>query len=125
MQSCSHAVLQLPGADLVLQEITNLFNSNDMKPLNKEEVSSYLASNLKSWIQTETSITREFKFRNFVDAFSFMTAIALEAEKIDHHPDWKNVYNQVSVSLNTHSVKGITQLDFDLAKKIDALYKQT
>jgi len=95
-----------------------------MKPLTKEEVNSYLALNLKSWTYTDTAITRVFKFRNFVDAFSFMTGIALEAEKMDHHPDWKNAYDQVTISLNTHTVKGITQLDFDLAKKIDALYKQ-
>ena len=95
-----------------------------MKALTKEEVKSYLALNLKSWTQTETAIMQEFKFRNFVEAFSFMTAIALEAEKMDHHPDWKNVYNQVTISLNTHSANGITQLDFDLAKKIDAIYKK-
>ena len=96
-----------------------------MNPLTKEEIYNYLALNLKDWTYTQSAITREFKFRNFVDAFSFMTGIALEAEKMDHHPDWKNVYNQVSISLNTHTVKGITQLDFDLAKKIDAIYKQT
>ena len=95
-----------------------------MKPLTKEEVNSYLALNLKSWVHTETAITREFKFRNFVDAFSFMTAIALEAEKMDHHPDWTNVYDKVTISLNTHTAKGITQMDFDLAKKIDAIYKR-
>jgi len=94
-----------------------------MKPFTKEEVAIHLALKLKSWTQTETAITREFKFKNFVEAFSFMTGIALEAEKMDHHPDWKNVYNQVTISLNTHSAKGITQLDFDLAKKIDASYK--
>jgi 4a-hydroxytetrahydrobiopterin dehydratase len=94
-----------------------------MKPLTKEEVKSYLALNLKSWTQTETAITREFKFRNFVEAFSFMTGIALEAEKMDHHPDWRNVYDKVTILLNTHTAKGLTQLDFDLAKKIDAIYK--
>jgi 4a-hydroxytetrahydrobiopterin dehydratase len=95
-----------------------------MKPLTKEEVNSYLALNLKSWVNTESAITREFKFRNFVDAFSFMTAVALEAEKMDHHPDWTNVYDKVTISLNTHTAKGITQMDFDLAKKIDAIYKR-
>jgi 4a-hydroxytetrahydrobiopterin dehydratase len=95
-----------------------------MKPLTREEILSYLALNLKSWAFTETAITREFKFRNFVDAFSFMTAIALEAEKMDHHPDWPNVYDKVTISLNTHTAKGITQMDFDLAKKIDAIYKR-
>jgi 4a-hydroxytetrahydrobiopterin dehydratase len=95
-----------------------------MKALTKEEINSHLALNLKSWTYNDTAITREFKFRNFVDAFSFMTSIALEAEKMDHHPDWTNVYDQVTISLNTHSVKGISQLDFDLAKKIDAIYKR-
>jgi 4a-hydroxytetrahydrobiopterin dehydratase len=95
-----------------------------MKPLTKEEVKSHLALNLKSWTYVETAITREFKFRNFVDAFSFMTAIALEAEKMDHHPDWSNVYDKVTISLNTHIAKGITQLDFDLAKKIETIYKR-
>jgi 4a-hydroxytetrahydrobiopterin dehydratase len=96
-----------------------------MKPLTKEEVLSYLAMNLKSWTYTETAIRRELKFRNFIEAFSFMTGIALEAEKMDHHPDWTNVYDKVTISLNTHSANGITQLDFDLAKKIDASYNRS
>jgi len=95
-----------------------------MKPFSKEEINSQLAIHLKSWSYNENAITREFKFRNFVEAFSFMTSIALEAEKMDHHPEWKNVYNVVQISLNTHSAKGITQLDFDLARKIDDLYKK-
>lgn len=52
-----------------------------------------------------------------------MTAIALEAEKLDHHPDWSNVYNNVRISLNTHDAKGITTLDFDLANKIDNVFE--
>ena len=95
-----------------------------MKALTKEEVKSYLALNLKSWTQTETAIMQEFKFRNFVEAFSFMTAIALEAEKMDHHPDWTNSYNKLSISLSTHSAKGVTQMDFDLADKIDQTFKK-
>ncbi len=51
-----------------------------------------------------------------------MTAIALEAEKIDHHPNWKNVYNEVSISLNTHSAGGVTEKDFKLAGKIEEIY---
>jgi 4a-hydroxytetrahydrobiopterin dehydratase len=94
-----------------------------MKALAKDEIVTYIALHLKSWTYTETAITRDFKFENFVDAFSFMTAIALEAEKMDHHPDWSNVYNQVKIALNTHSAMGITQLDFDLAGRIDAIYK--
>jgi 4a-hydroxytetrahydrobiopterin dehydratase len=95
-----------------------------MRALTKDEVSSYLSIHLKNWTYTETAITRDLTFRNFVEAFSFMTAIALEAEKMDHHPYWTNVYNTLSISLNTHSAKGITQLDFDLANKIDTFYKR-
>ena len=94
-----------------------------MKALSKDEVISYLALHLKSWTFAETAIKREFIFKTFVEAFSFMTAVALEAEKIDHHPDWNNVYNTVHIALNTHSAKGITELDFDLANKIDVVYR--
>lgn len=94
-----------------------------MEAFSKNEVTSFLKLNLKNWAFEEAGIKREFKFKNFVEAFSFMTAAALEAEKMDHHPDWNNVYNRVTVILNTHSASGITQMDFDLAKKMDELYK--
>ena len=93
-----------------------------MNALSKDEVKTYLSLHLKNWKYDGTSIRRELKFKNFIEAFSFMTAIALEAEKMDHHPDWNNVYNQLNIALNTHTAKGITQLDFDLAHKIDTLY---
>lgn len=95
-----------------------------MKALSKDEVSNFLALHLKSWTYNGTAIKRDFKFGNFVGAFSFMTAIALEAEKMDHHPEWSNVYNTVNIALNTHSAKGITQNDFDLAKKIDEAFSR-
>lgn len=65
------------------------------------------------------AIRREFKFKNFSEAFSFMTRSALAAEKMDHHPEWSNVYNKVDVRLTTHSAGGVTALDIDLAKKMD------
>ena len=65
------------------------------------------------------SIARTFEFRNFSEAFAFMTRVALAAEKMDHHPDWSNVYKTVKVELSTHDAGGLTQLDFDLAAKID------
>jgi 4a-hydroxytetrahydrobiopterin dehydratase len=95
-----------------------------MKPFPNNEVVSYLANHLKNWNFKQTAIHRDFKFKTFVEAFSFMTAIALEVEKIDHHPDWTNSYNKVSIDLSTHSEKGITQLDFDLADQIDQIYKK-
>ncbi|CAN7329839.1 4a-hydroxytetrahydrobiopterin dehydratase [Rhizobium sp. LjRoot30] len=65
------------------------------------------------------AITRSFKFRNFAEAFGFMSEMALAAEKLDHHPEWFNVYARVDVTLNTHSVKGLSELDFKLALLMD------
>ncbi len=94
-----------------------------MKTFSDNEISGQLSKNLINWTFEKGVIKRDLEFRNFVEAFSFMTAIAFEAEKSDHHPTWTNTYNKVSIALNTHSAKGITQLDFDLANKIDAIYK--
>ena len=94
-----------------------------MKALTEQEVAKFQTVNLKDWTFEKNSITRSFKFKSFVEAFSFMTAIALEAEKLDHHPDWSNSYNKVSIALTNHEARGITQLDFDLANKIDRIFK--
>ena len=67
------------------------------------------------------SIRRKFTFRDFNEAFGFMTRVALAAEKMDHHPDWSNVYKTVDVTLNTHDAGGLTELDFKLARKMDRL----
>lgn len=67
-------------------------------------------------------IKKEFVFKNFVEAFSFMTAVALEAEKIDHHPEWSNVYNRVEICLTSHFCNGLSKLDVKLAKSIDSLF---
>lgn len=76
---------------------------------------------LKGWTLDEGvgSISREFVFRNFSEAFAFMTRSALAAEKLDHHPDWSNVYKTVKVTLSTHDAGGLTALDFDLARKMN------
>lgn len=65
------------------------------------------------------SIKRTFTFKNFSEAFAFMTRVALAAEKMDHHPEWFNVYKTVDITLNTHDAGGLTMLDFELAKKIN------
>lgn len=93
-----------------------------MKALQKKEVANYLSLHLKKWALIENSINRKLEFKTFVEAFSFMTAIAMEAEKLSHHPDWSNSYNKVSIKLSTHSSNGITQLDLDLANIIDKIY---
>lgn len=67
------------------------------------------------------SISRKFTFRNFSEAFAFMTRIALLAEKMDHHPDWRNVYRTVEISLSTHDQDGITALDIRMAEGINRL----
>jgi len=70
------------------------------------------------------AIRRSFRFRDFSEAFSFMTRVALAAEQADHHPEWSNVWNRVDVLLTTHSAGGVTQKDVDLAKRMDAFAAQ-
>ena len=65
------------------------------------------------------AIARDFRFRNFSEAFGFMTRVALVAEKAGHHPDWSNSYNKVSIHLSTHDAGGVTDKDIALARAID------
>ena len=75
------------------------------------------------WTRTagRDAITKSFKFKDFNSAFGWMTRAALIAEKVDHHPEWSNVYNKVEVTLTTHSAGGVTEKDINLAKAMDAL----
>lgn len=74
------------------------------------------------WTEKENSLYRKFQFKNFSEAFAFMVQVALEAEKMDHHPKWTNVWNTVEIWLNTHDAGDvITEKDRKLASKIDAL----
>lgn len=74
------------------------------------------------WQEKNNQLYRKFEFRNFSEAFAFMTRVALEAEKMDHHPLWTNVYNKVEIWLSTHDAGDIvTEKDRNLAKKIDAM----
>ncbi len=76
---------------------------------------------LSGWVLSEggSAIHKRFAFRNFGEAFAFMTRVAMAAEKLDHHPDWSNVYKTVDVKLSTHDAGGLTELDFRLAKLMD------
>jgi len=94
-----------------------------MKALSEVEIRKLLAAKLENWSYDGTYLSRIFKFGNFVTAFSFMTSVALIAEKMDHHPDWNNIYNSVTIKLNTHDAKGVTELDFDLALAIDTAFE--
>ena len=78
-----------------------------------------IIKNLQGWELKDEKLQKSFNFSNFVEAFGFMTKIALEAEKINHHPEWSNVYNTVVVKLSTHDTGGITDYDIKLAKIID------
>ncbi|HZR37385.1 MAG TPA: 4a-hydroxytetrahydrobiopterin dehydratase [Nevskia sp.] len=67
------------------------------------------------------AIVRELQFSGFADAFAFMTRVALAADKLDHHPEWSNVWNKVKITLSTHDVGGLSRLDIELAQQIDAI----
>ena len=75
------------------------------------------------WAQTtdRDAIVKTFKFKNFIDAFGFMSRAAIHAEKLNHHPEWSNVYNKVEVTLITHDVNGLSALDIKLARILDRL----
>ncbi|MEP2024176.1 MAG: 4a-hydroxytetrahydrobiopterin dehydratase [Reichenbachiella sp.] len=74
------------------------------------------------WQEENDTLSKTFKFKNFTEAFGFMTKVAIEAEKMNHHPNWSNVYNQVTITLSTHDAGNIvTEKDRKLAQVIDSL----
>jgi 4a-hydroxytetrahydrobiopterin dehydratase len=79
---------------------------------------------LHNWEKIEGKLCKDFKFNNFIESFSFITKIALESEKMDHHPDILISYNKVNIKLITHDTNQISEKDIDLAKKIDELITQ-
>lgn len=88
--------------------------------LSNEEIRSGLDA-LPGWSLVDEKLRREFKFADFIEAFGFMTRSAFAAEKMNHHPEWFNVYNKVVIDLTTHDAGGITELDFTLARKMSQL----
>jgi len=76
-------------------------------------------------VQGRDAIGKTFVFKDFNEAFGFMTRAALVAEKMDHHPEWRNVYKTVEVALSTHDAGGVTRLDIDLAKAMNAIARLT
>ena len=81
----------------------------------------YFIEKNPSWMIDNKSIKKEFKFDNFINAFGFMSKVALLSEKMDHHPTWHNTYNKVKIELTTHDKGGITTNDIKLAESIDKL----
>ncbi len=78
-------------------------------------------NDLKNWEKVDGKLSRDFEFANFIEAFSFITKIALESEKMNHHPDITISYNKVNIKLITHETNQISNKDIDLAKKIDSI----
>ena len=83
-----------------------------------------LAVKIPGWEINSEQIQREFNFENFIEAFSFMTKVALICEKYNHHPNWENVYSKLIIRLNTHDLGGITNLDQTLAAEINKIFDQ-
>ena len=94
-----------------------------MAKLTDAEISAGLA-NLPGWTLLRGKLHREYKFADFAHAFGFMATAAPTIEKNDHHPEWANVYNSVTVDLSTHSDGGITRKDLDLAVLLEGIAKQ-
>ena len=95
--------------------------------LNHQDKNNFISAQTKNgwqYIKENDSIHKKFEFKNFVDAFSWMTKVALFAEKINHHPEWFNVYKIVEVTLKTHDVNSLSDLDKKLSEKMDLFFVQ-
>lgn len=90
-----------------------------MKKLSPAEIATSLKTISPKWNLQEDKIQREFIFKDFVEAFEFMTKVAAKAQELNHHPEWSNVYHKVNVQLITHEVKGLSELDFRLARYLE------
>jgi len=96
---------------------------SNLKKLSAEEISPRLAA-LPGWSVASGKLKKEFQFKSFVEAFGFMSSVALLAESMNHHPEWSNVYNRVTIELVTHDAGGLSSRGFDLAEKIEALQQK-
>jgi 4a-hydroxytetrahydrobiopterin dehydratase len=89
--------------------------------LSKQEIVAGLR-NLTGWKVVKGNLQRIFEFKDFKQAFGFMKRVAVAADRMDHHPDWSNAYNKVTVNLSTHSAGGLTKNDFELAGEIQKIH---
>ena len=88
--------------------------------LSSDEIQTEL-NKVAGWVIQDAKLHKEFQFSSFIEAFGFMTQLALVAESMNHHPEWFNVYNRVVIDLTTHDAGGISNLDFELASKANDL----
>mgnify|MGYP000291863226 CR=1 FL=1 len=91
-----------------------------MKKYTETEINEFLTT-LEGWEYIDNAIETTFEFKNFKETFSIMTHIAFECEKLNHHPDWTNVYNTLNIRLSTHDANGVTDKDFKLAHAIEGI----
>ncbi|MEE9325765.1 MAG: 4a-hydroxytetrahydrobiopterin dehydratase [Cocleimonas sp.] len=89
-----------------------------ISPVTDQQTEAFLSLN-ESWSLKNDKLHKEFSFKNFVEAFGFMSKVALIAERNNHHPEWFNVYNKVVIDLTTHEAGGISERDFMFATQID------
>jgi 4a-hydroxytetrahydrobiopterin dehydratase len=92
----------------------------ERKKLSEQELTAALQS-LSGWSVLNGKLHKEFKFKDFVQAFGFMSSVALIAEGMNHHPDWSNVYNRVVIDLVTHDLGGISTFDLEFARSVERL----
>ena len=97
-------------------------SEDDYRKLSEKEIHQEVGR-LDGWKVVGGKVNKTFEFGDFVQAFGFMTRVAMEAEKMNHHPEWFNVYNRVRIDLVTHDVSGISNYDIKLAKTIDKVAK--
>ncbi len=112
-----------PYSSSVMANVDNGMLMSNLNVLSDTELNNAL-NQLEGWTQKEGKLHRQFQFSSFVEAFGFMSSVALVAESMGHHPEWFNVYNRVTIDLTTHDAGGITNKDVELAKKANELAKK-
>ncbi|XP_067204847.1 probable pterin-4-alpha-carbinolamine dehydratase [Linepithema humile] len=109
----------MPSCRTVAGVVSKGTKMSKLTPEEREEKLSPLLSTGWTVQSNRDAIYKEYVFKNFNEAFGFMTRVALQAEKMDHHPEWFNVYNKVNITLSSHDVNGLSQRDVKLATFID------
>lgn len=126
---CHFAFASLLGKIKVQKKPLFILNSLNLQEYNNYEIMSKLSAkdiekrllSLPEWEYYDDALQAEFEFENFKDCFSAMSRIAFECEALNHHPNWTNVYNVLTISLTTHDEDGVTEKDFELAKAIESI----
>lgn len=98
-------------------------SNDDYQKLSQQEIELEIGK-IQGWKVANGKLNRTFEFENFVQAFGFMTQVAIQAEKMNHHPEWFNVYNKIEINLVTHDINGISNYDIKLAETINHLYSK-